>query len=91
MGKQLPFLEGHTVPRTFRSLWASKLDSGWMRIYARLSQIPPEERTEVFYARLMLLELERDHPRFSILQRLKGGFNVGRQKRELRELTKVIT
>ena len=89
MERKLGFLEEYSLTQAFRREWSRKLEAGWMTIHSLINEVSKDKRTDVFYARLMLVELERDFPRFPVLQRLKGGFNRERQKVELREMAEV--
>lgn len=87
MAKLPEFLKDYTVgPR--HPLRKAPM-SGWTTLHAWLVANKRNLRP-ADYARLMVIELEREEPRLQILIRLKGTFEVERRKIERRELMKSI-
>ena len=87
MAKLPDFLNNYSVPKRHRLRKVPM--SGWSTLHEWLVA-NKNDLLACDYARLMIIELERDEPRLHILTRLKGSFDVARRKAEQRELLKSI-
>ncbi len=77
------FLKGVKVPKRFKSLWLPRM-SGWVALHGYLQDVDKSDQD--LFARLMVVELSRPSPRYAILERLKGSFDVARRRNEMRAL-----
>ena len=86
MAKLPEFLKGYPVQQDHPLRKAPM--TGWMPLHAWI--VKKRKRLKMAdYARLMVIELERESPRMHILQKLKGSFDVARRTVERREMQKL--
>ena len=87
MGKLPEFLRNYDVPLGFKATWTRRM-TGWVALHAAIKA--HKTKTAAFYARLLIIELDRVDPRPDIVTRLHGGFSVRRKREELMNLMKLI-